>query len=234
MLRSPNLSLLCWFPKSKFFTSPMCAAYTSHLLTYSVALVRKRTTPTEWPPLSAKLVPTSDRECHVVSVTDPYGRILGFLDRGTIPTVYSSISTPPLLEPEWFWWWCIITFRITGFLDFLRHPEFQILENSGRSSIYNFRRRTEAQKASDSDFSNSVSALDFPQCRGSELSVHPCEQCVCARRIRKSTCTAVVTVPPHTLLTYTHNFNSMVWVRVWTIPTERPPLVGEVIANFCG
>jgi hypothetical protein len=33
--------------------------------------------------LSAKLVPTfEDRGCHVVSVTDPYGRILGFLDRG--------------------------------------------------------------------------------------------------------------------------------------------------------
>jgi CBS-domain-containing membrane protein len=32
--------------------------------------------------LSAKLVPTFvDRGCHVVSVTDPYGRILGVLDR---------------------------------------------------------------------------------------------------------------------------------------------------------
>jgi hypothetical protein len=32
--------------------------------------------------LSAKLVPTfADRGCHVVSVTDPYGFILGFLDR---------------------------------------------------------------------------------------------------------------------------------------------------------
>jgi hypothetical protein len=32
--------------------------------------------------LSAKLVPTfEDRVCHVVSVTDPYGRILGFLGR---------------------------------------------------------------------------------------------------------------------------------------------------------
>jgi hypothetical protein len=31
--------------------------------------------------LSAKLVPTfEDRGCHVVSVTDPYGRILDFLD----------------------------------------------------------------------------------------------------------------------------------------------------------
>jgi hypothetical protein len=28
--------------------------------------------------------------------------------------------------------------------------------------------------------------------------------------------------------------NSMVWVRERTIPTERPPLVGEVIPNFCG
>jgi hypothetical protein len=31
---------------------------------------------------SAKLVSTfADRGCHVVSVTDPYSRILGFLDR---------------------------------------------------------------------------------------------------------------------------------------------------------
>jgi hypothetical protein len=28
--------------------------------------------------------------------------------------------------------------------------------------------------------------------------------------------------------------NSMVWVRERTIPTEQPPLVGDVIANFCG
>jgi hypothetical protein len=32
--------------------------------------------------LAAKLVPTfADRGCHVVSVTDPYGRIIEFLDR---------------------------------------------------------------------------------------------------------------------------------------------------------
>jgi hypothetical protein len=32
--------------------------------------------------LSPKWLPTfADRRCHVVSVTDPYGRILGFLDR---------------------------------------------------------------------------------------------------------------------------------------------------------
>jgi CBS-domain-containing membrane protein len=37
-----------------------------------------------WPSnlrLSQKLVPTfADRGCHVVIVTDPYGRIIGFLD----------------------------------------------------------------------------------------------------------------------------------------------------------
>jgi hypothetical protein len=48
----------------------------------SVAWVRERTMPTERPPLSAKLVSTfADRYCHAVGVKDPYGRILGFLDR---------------------------------------------------------------------------------------------------------------------------------------------------------
>jgi hypothetical protein len=28
--------------------------------------------------------------------------------------------------------------------------------------------------------------------------------------------------------------NSLAWVRERTIPTERPPRVGEVSANFCG
>jgi hypothetical protein len=28
--------------------------------------------------------------------------------------------------------------------------------------------------------------------------------------------------------------NSVAWVRERTIPTERPPLIGEVNANFCG
>jgi hypothetical protein len=65
----------------------------NHLLTYSVALVRKRTIPTERPPLVGELVPTSaDSGYHVVSVTDPYGRILGFLERALITiTVHSRI-----------------------------------------------------------------------------------------------------------------------------------------------
>jgi hypothetical protein len=54
----------------------------------------KRSKETQWPEsasdlyrprdslLSEKLAPTfADRGCHVVSVKDPFGRILGFLDR---------------------------------------------------------------------------------------------------------------------------------------------------------
>jgi hypothetical protein len=39
--------------------------------------------PTERPPLVGEVIANffADRVCHVVSVTDPYGRILGFLDR---------------------------------------------------------------------------------------------------------------------------------------------------------
>jgi hypothetical protein len=43
----------------------------------SVVWVRERTKPTERPPLVGKV----GRECHVVSMPDPYGRILGFLDQ---------------------------------------------------------------------------------------------------------------------------------------------------------
>jgi hypothetical protein len=43
-----------------------------------MALVRKRTIPTERPPLVGEV---SVCGCRVVSATDPHGRILGFLDR---------------------------------------------------------------------------------------------------------------------------------------------------------
>jgi hypothetical protein len=55
--------------------------------------------------LSAKLVPTfADRECHVVSVTDPYGRIFGFLDRNRFffqvaPQLYSRGRVDPVPDP---------------------------------------------------------------------------------------------------------------------------------------
>jgi hypothetical protein len=55
---------------------------------------------------SAKLVPTfTDRECHVVSVTDPYGRILGFLDWSrynlfqVAPQLYSRSWVDPVPDP---------------------------------------------------------------------------------------------------------------------------------------
>jgi hypothetical protein len=66
---------------------------TMHFRTY-VDTIKTNKKKTPWPEsaselyrlrdrrLSAKLVPTfADRGCHIVSVTDPYGRILGFLDR---------------------------------------------------------------------------------------------------------------------------------------------------------
>jgi hypothetical protein len=44
--------------------------------------VRERTITTEQPPLVGEVIANfSDRGCHVVSVTDPHGRILDFLDR---------------------------------------------------------------------------------------------------------------------------------------------------------
>jgi hypothetical protein len=48
-----------------------------------VASVRKRTIPTERPPLVSEVSANffTDRGCHVVIVTNPYVRILGFLDQ---------------------------------------------------------------------------------------------------------------------------------------------------------
>jgi hypothetical protein len=55
---------------------------TSNNKTNSVVWVRERTIPTERPLLVGEVIAKfADRGCHVVSVTDPYGRILGFLDR---------------------------------------------------------------------------------------------------------------------------------------------------------
>jgi hypothetical protein len=47
--------------------------------TNSIAWVRSELYRLRYRRFSAKLVPTfADRECHMVSMTDPYGRILGF------------------------------------------------------------------------------------------------------------------------------------------------------------
>jgi hypothetical protein len=63
--------------------------------------------------LSAKWLPTfADRGCHVVSVTDPYGRILGFIDRSRYFSIKQLLSCTH--EAEWtpfqthyfFFWKC--------------------------------------------------------------------------------------------------------------------------------
>jgi hypothetical protein len=61
-------------------SSGILSNYKTQKQTNSVVWVRRQTIPTERDHrLSAKLVPTFvDTGCHVVSMTDPYGRILGF------------------------------------------------------------------------------------------------------------------------------------------------------------
>jgi hypothetical protein len=52
--------------------------------------------------LSAKLMTTfADRGCHVVSVTDPHGRILGFLDREMSASNLRMREICPLFSKEY-------------------------------------------------------------------------------------------------------------------------------------
>jgi hypothetical protein len=56
---------------------------------------------------------------------------------------------------------------------------------------------------------------------------------------RRAACSSIFNVPLKRLAVagipvHKKTLNSMVRVRERTIPTVRPPLVGEVIANFCG
>jgi hypothetical protein len=71
-----------------------------------VAWIRERTIPTSDRRLSAKLMPTfADIGYHVVSVTDPYDRNLGFLDRNryfffqVAPHLYSRGWVDPVPDP---------------------------------------------------------------------------------------------------------------------------------------
>jgi hypothetical protein len=65
----------------KFFRSHLVSG--GSIKENSMASVRERTIPTERPPFVSEVSANffADRRCHVVSVTNPYGRILGFLDR---------------------------------------------------------------------------------------------------------------------------------------------------------
>jgi hypothetical protein len=68
-----------------------------------MASVRKRTIPTEPPPLVNEVSANffADRGCHVVSVTDPYGRSLGFLiEAATILPISSSVVLTRLSVPD--------------------------------------------------------------------------------------------------------------------------------------
>jgi hypothetical protein len=60
--------------------------------------VRERTIPTERPPLVGEVI-ANFCGCHVVSVTDLYGRILGFLDRSRYFSIKQFLSCTH--EAEW-------------------------------------------------------------------------------------------------------------------------------------
>jgi hypothetical protein len=75
-----------------------------------VACVRERTIPTERSPFVGEVsADFADRGCHVVSVTDPYGRILGFLDRNRFcffqvaPKLYSRGWVDPVPDSLLLW-----------------------------------------------------------------------------------------------------------------------------------
>jgi hypothetical protein len=67
----------------------------------SMVCVSERTIPTEQSPLVGEVITNffADRGCHVVSVTDPYGRILGFLDRSLYFSIKKLLSC--IHEAEW-------------------------------------------------------------------------------------------------------------------------------------
>jgi hypothetical protein len=66
--------------------------------------------------LSAKLMPTfADRGCHVVSVTDPYGRILGFPDRLKLSNPQINSKSFHCLTPDVFGRGCSIARTDLGF-----------------------------------------------------------------------------------------------------------------------
>jgi hypothetical protein len=61
--------------------------------TNSMVWVRQQTIPTERPPLVGEWLPTfADKGCHVVSVTDPYVRILDFLDFSVTAFTFQVIA----------------------------------------------------------------------------------------------------------------------------------------------
>jgi hypothetical protein len=75
-----------------------------------VAWVREWTIPTEWGQLVAKLMPIfTDTGCQALSLTYPYRRILGFLDRShyffcqVAPQLYSRGWVDHFQDPPLIW-----------------------------------------------------------------------------------------------------------------------------------
>jgi hypothetical protein len=97
-------------PWRRDYISFILLSWTEHLLvtilSNSVAWVRYKLYRPSDRRLSAKLVPTlADRGCHVVSVTDPYCRILGYLHwcryfcLQVAPQLYSRGCVDPVPDP---------------------------------------------------------------------------------------------------------------------------------------
>jgi hypothetical protein len=108
-----QLIVLTWPRHSLIYTySEPVRPYTSpsKVKQNSVASVRKRTIPTERPPLVSEVSANFLRieGYHVVSVTNPYGRILGFLGRNrycffqVAPQLYSRGRVDPVPDPLLF------------------------------------------------------------------------------------------------------------------------------------
>jgi hypothetical protein len=85
----------------KIFSSPVSRLHSKKKKLKSMVWVRERTIPTPSDRrLSAKWLPTcADRGCHMVSVTDPSGSILGFLDRSRYFSIKLLLSCTH--EAEW-------------------------------------------------------------------------------------------------------------------------------------
>jgi hypothetical protein len=77
-----------------FLTIPLFFFSLNYVAKRTTCLQSARTIPIERQPLVGEVIANffADRVCHVVSVTDPYGHILGFLDRSRYTFLSSSSS----------------------------------------------------------------------------------------------------------------------------------------------
>jgi hypothetical protein len=70
-----------------------------------VASVRNRTVPTKRPPFVSEVSANffADRGCHVVSLTNPYGHILDFLDRIATALQSTNMMAIIIIIIESYW-----------------------------------------------------------------------------------------------------------------------------------